>query len=228
MLHLNDRCFYSCFWIIPDLRCQKRLWILCFSATSITIWRSCVSSLSRVYILVNLLGNERPWFVICGWWTSIRFVCFCASRFVALFFEKRCKFYLSSKFFLNFFILKRGKFRFQRWNCSYRASKSRGNTDTEGWKFPLTKPFAGHSLYSCSYGLYLNQTEPTAHRSTWHICDLFVTRVLVLQTCDICYTDCVKASHIFWNRIIFPRWHLVIASRSLLEFNVFEDFFFLS
>ena len=29
-------------------------------------------------------------------------------------FEKHRKFYLSSKFFLNFFILKRGKFRFQR------------------------------------------------------------------------------------------------------------------
>ena len=146
--------FTAVFWIIPDLRCQKRLWILCFSATSITIWRSCVSSLSRVYILVNLLGNERPWFVICGWWTSIRFVCFCASRFVALFFEKRCKFYLSSKFFLNFFILKRGKFRFQRWNCSYRASKSRGNTATEGWKrtgtFPLTFTFA--DKHSGCYG----------------------------------------------------------------------------
>ena len=35
MLHLNDRCFYSCLWVTPDLRCQKRLWILCFSTTSI-------------------------------------------------------------------------------------------------------------------------------------------------------------------------------------------------
>ena len=41
MLHdLNDRCFYSCLWITPDLRCHKRLWILCFSTTSIKIWRS--------------------------------------------------------------------------------------------------------------------------------------------------------------------------------------------
>ena len=30
MLHLRDRCFYSCLWITDDLRCQKRLWILCF------------------------------------------------------------------------------------------------------------------------------------------------------------------------------------------------------
>ena len=32
-------------------------------------------------ILTDLLGNKR--FVICDWWILIRFVCFCASRFVA-------------------------------------------------------------------------------------------------------------------------------------------------
>ena len=39
--------------------------------------------------------------VVCDLWLVDfdRFVCFCVSRFVALFFEKRCKFYLSSKFF---------------------------------------------------------------------------------------------------------------------------------
>ena len=31
-------------------------------------------------------------------------------------------------------MLKHGKFRFPRWNCSYRASKSRRNTDMWGWK----------------------------------------------------------------------------------------------
>ena len=35
---------------------------------------------------------------------------------------------------LIFFILKCGRFRFQRWNCSYRAFKFRGNTETEEWK----------------------------------------------------------------------------------------------
>ena len=33
------------------------------------------------YILANLLGNERPLFVICDWWIAIRFVCFCVSVF---------------------------------------------------------------------------------------------------------------------------------------------------
>ena len=42
------------------------------------------------FILTDLLGNstllhgfKRSWFVICDWWISIRFVCFCVSRFVA-------------------------------------------------------------------------------------------------------------------------------------------------
>ena len=30
-----------------------------------------------------LNGFKRSWFVICDWWISIRFVCFCVSRFVA-------------------------------------------------------------------------------------------------------------------------------------------------
>ena len=104
-----------------------------------------LSSFSRLYILANLLGNERPWFVICDWWISIRFVCFCVSRLVALFLKSIVSFTLVLSFF-NLFILKRGKFRFQRWNFSYRASKSRENTGTERWKrtgtFPLTCTFA--------------------------------------------------------------------------------------
>ena len=112
-----------------------------------------LSSLSCLYILANLLGNESPWFVIYDWWISIRFVCFCVSRLVALFLISTVSFSLVLRFF-NFFILKRGKFRFERWNCSYRASKSRGNTDTEGWKrtgsFPLTFTFA--DKHSGCYG----------------------------------------------------------------------------
>ena len=71
------------------------------------------------------------------------FLCFKVSCFV---FEKHCKFYLSSKIFFHFFTLKHGKFIFQRWNCFYSASKSRGNTATERWKrtgtFTLTFTFA--------------------------------------------------------------------------------------
>ena len=70
-------------------------------------------------------------------------LCFKVRCFV---FEKHRKFYLSSKIFFIFFTLKHGKLWFQRWNCSCRASKSRGNTATEGWKrtgtFPLTFTFA--------------------------------------------------------------------------------------
>ena len=31
----------------------------------------------------TLKGSKGLWFVICDWWISIRFVCFCVSRFVA-------------------------------------------------------------------------------------------------------------------------------------------------
>ena len=54
-----------------------------------------LSSLCHLYILANLLGNERPLFVICDWWIAIRFVCFKGRCFV---FEKHGKFNLSSKF----------------------------------------------------------------------------------------------------------------------------------
>ena len=103
------------------------------------------------YILANLLGNERPLFVTCDWWIAIRFVCFCVSRVVALFLKSTVGLILVLSF-VNFFTLKRDKFRFQRWNFSYRAFISRGNTDTEGSKrtdtFPLTFKFADkHSGY---------------------------------------------------------------------------------
>ena len=72
-----------------------------------------LSSFSRLYILANLLGNERPWFVICDWWILIRFACFCVLRLVALFLKSTVSLTSVLSFF-NFFILKRGEFRFQR------------------------------------------------------------------------------------------------------------------
>ena len=46
------------------------------------------SALSRLHILADLLGNRSLLQQVqkvmnCDWWTSIRFVCFCALRFVA-------------------------------------------------------------------------------------------------------------------------------------------------
>ena len=64
-----------------------------------------LSSLSRLYILANLLGNESPWSVISDWWISIRFVCFCVSGLIALFLKSTVSFTLVLIFF-NFFILK--------------------------------------------------------------------------------------------------------------------------
>ena len=105
-----------------------------------------LSSLSRLlFILANLLGNKRSSFVI----SFCVFVCFKVRCFV---FEKHRKFYLSSKIFFIFFTLKHGKFRFQRWNCSFRASKSRGNTDntaTEGWKRTGTFLYVPADIYIC-------------------------------------------------------------------------------
>ena len=48
--------------------------------------------------LANLLGNKRSAFVICDWWISIRFVCFCVSRLDALFLKS---FTLALRFFLS-------------------------------------------------------------------------------------------------------------------------------
>ena len=88
-------------------------------------------------------------------------------------FEKHRKFYLSSKIFFIFFTLKHGKCRFQRRNCSYRASKSRGNTATEGWKrtgtFPLTFTFADkHS------GCYGNGLIDVAEKFEFGACSIWI------------------------------------------------------
>ena len=53
-----------------------------------------LSSFSRLYILPNLLGNERPWFVMFDPFCA--FLCFKVLCFV---FEKHRKFYLSAESF---------------------------------------------------------------------------------------------------------------------------------
>ena len=110
--------------------------------------------------------------MICDWWISIRFVCFCVSRFVALFLKSTVSFTLVLSLF-NFFILKRGKFRFQRWNCYYRACKSGGNTDKKGFKrtgtFPLTFTFA--DKHSRCYG---NGLIDVAEKFEFGACSIWI------------------------------------------------------
>ena len=82
----------------------------------------------------------------------------CVSRFVAFklqssghVFLKSAVSFTSALSFLSFLqLLKHGK-----WNCSYRASKSRRNTDMGGWLFPPTFTFATSARYCC---LYLTNT----------------------------------------------------------------------
>ena len=126
-----------------------------------------LSSLSHLYILAKWKA------VVCDWRISTCFVCF--SVFVALFLKSTISFTLVLSFF-NFFLLKHGKFRFQRWNCSYRASKSRGNIDTEEWKwtgmFPLTFTFADkHS------GCYGNGLIDVAENFEFGACSIYVQDV---------------------------------------------------
>ena len=94
------------------------------------IWRSGTNFAFSPLYLSEPLRKQKV--VVCDSWLVhfdpfCVFLCFKVLYFV---FEKHRKFYLSSKFFFVFFGLKHGKFRFPRWNCSYRASKSRGNTHT--------------------------------------------------------------------------------------------------
>ena len=149
MLHLNDRCFYSCLWITPDLRCQTRLWILCFSTTSIKIWRSGAFFAFSPLHLSEPLTKQKV--LVCDLWlvdfdTFCVFLCFKVSCFV---FERHRKFYLSSKLFLTSL----------HWNMASLDSKGEivsitlSNPEetqlpwaTERWKrtgtFPLTFTFA--------------------------------------------------------------------------------------
>ena len=69
-------------------------------------------------------------------------------------------FTLSSFFYLLTFLPKHGKFRFPKWNCSYRASKSRRKMNMGGWKrigrCPLTFNLPAPSRY---YRLYLTSKD---------------------------------------------------------------------
>ena len=167
--------FTDGFWIIPDLRCQKRLLILCFSATSITIWRSDpFFTFSPLYFREPLRKRKA---VVCDLWLVdidpfCVFLCF-KVILDALFLKSTVSFTLALRIFFIFFTLKHGKFRFQRWNCSYRASKSRGNTATEGWKrtgtFPLTFTFADkHS------GCYGNGLIDVAEKFEFGACSIWI------------------------------------------------------
>ena len=100
MLHLNDRCFYSCLWITPDLRCQKRLWILCFSTTSIKIWRSgAFFAFSHFLHLSEPLWKQKV--VVRDLWLVDfdPFCLFCVSRLDALFLKSTVSFTSALTFF---------------------------------------------------------------------------------------------------------------------------------
>ena len=175
MLHLNDRCFYSCLWITPDLRCQKRLWILCFSTTSIKIWRNgAFFAFSHFLHLSEPLWKQKV--VVRDLWL-VDFDPFC----VFLCFKVRCfvlkstvSFTLALRFFLSSL----------HWNMASLDSKgeivpielplkSRGNTTTEGWKwtgtFPLTFTFADkHS------GCYGNGLIDVAEKFEFGACSIWI------------------------------------------------------
>ena len=107
---------------------------------------------------------------LVDFYTFCVLLCFKVRCFV---FETHRKFYLLALSFFNFFILKHGKFRFQRWNCSYRASKSRGHTATEGWKrtgtFPLTFTFADKHN-----GCYGNGLIDVAEKFEFGACSIWI------------------------------------------------------
>ena len=174
MLHLHDQCFYSCLWITPDLRCQKRLWILCFSTTSIKIWRSGTFFAFSPLHLSEPLRKQKV--VVCDLWLVdfdpfCVFLCFKVRCFV---FEKHRKFYLSLKIFLTSLRWNMASFRFQRWNCSYRASKSKGNTATDGRKrtgiengIELSTPSVKRNAISVFFTCKNGTNIPTAFMKTF-------------------------------------------------------------
>ena len=94
--------FTDVFWIIPDLQCQKRLSILCFSTTSIKIWRSGAFFAFSPFIHLSEPLRKQKVVVRDLWLVDFDpfcvFLCFKVRRFV---FEKHRKFYLSSKIILT-------------------------------------------------------------------------------------------------------------------------------
>ena len=148
--------------------------ILSFSSTSIKLWRFGV-------FLADLLGNRSllqrfQKVMVCDLWL-VDFDPFC----VFLCFKALC--FWTSEFYLlsetcstwkhalpetcstcSTCFLKHGKFRFPTWNCSYRASKPRRNTDMGGWKrigtLSPTLIFAASARNSARYcRLYLTRKD---------------------------------------------------------------------
>ena len=144
MLHLNDRCFYSCLWITPDLRCQKRLWILCFSTTSIKIWRSGAFFAFSPFVHLSEPLRKQKVVVRDLWLVDFDpfcvFLCFKVRCFV---FEKHRKFYLSSKIFLSSL----------HWNMA--------SLDSKGEIVPIELPNPEETQ------LRKGENEPV--RSRWHL-----------------------------------------------------------
>ena len=115
MLHLNDRCFYSCFLdntqpVMPKASLGSVFF--CDVNHNLKKWHF-LRFLAFTFQRTSQETKGRGLFVICDWWISIPFVCFCVSRFIALFLKSTVSFTLVLSFF-NFFILKCCKFRFQR------------------------------------------------------------------------------------------------------------------
>ena len=89
--------------------------------------------------------NVRPWFAICDGWILICFLCFKVRCVWSRVSEKRSNFYLySSKFFYLLIYWNMVSFK-----CSYRASKSKWNTDMEGWKRIGTSPLTHFFVSFC-------------------------------------------------------------------------------
>ena len=110
--------------------------------------------LSHPHILAIFLGNKRSWFDICDSWISIgvvcfKILCFWTSEFGRVFLKSPVSFTsalcFSSSFYWNMASL----------DCSYRASRSRRNTDMGRRKrigaFPPTFTFAASARYCHLY-----------------------------------------------------------------------------
>ena len=82
--------FTALYWIIPDLPCQKRLWVLFFCDVNHNLKKRREPP-----------GKRKP--VVCDWWISIRFVYLCVSRLVALFLKSTVSFTLVQVFLTSLY-----------------------------------------------------------------------------------------------------------------------------
>ena len=124
------------FWITCNLQCQKHLWTVGFSVTSIKIWRPGGPLRKQKF---TSTGSKS-----CGLWL-VDFNPFCIVCQ-----EDLCYDVLLCD--VNF-LLKHSRFRFPRWNWCYRASiqrKHRCGRKQIG-TFPLTFNFAASARYCRLY-----------------------------------------------------------------------------